>query len=207
MAKYGSISFNKSKDICYQCQRDDPNLIKFCDNPECNAFIHRECLKEQIDKCDKCDQTIIITKITDPPLNSLRDSSEILKLEICCNDIYTSILSIIIFIFEAMIPILSVLAVIAIVALFCQISGFLILKYIFNYENTSDHEIFAVGFSFAVLFIISLLITYELYSGDYKYLCRSNSKEEASEKEGDYKSSSYSNPEEETFEMKIIRDE
>lgn len=240
MDKYSQL-FDKPKDICYQCQKEDFRLIKPCDNPDCEARIHEQCLKKQIeegnDKCDKCKQNIVITKV------------EKFRLGICCTNTFTPFLAIIIFILGAISPGLLIFGttvanknelpsnngwVVAVILvsvlsgliglgnvllmgiiltdskkdwinyariidvkyikynsltisliliinyvtiLICHLLGFLILKFIFHYENLFNYKTFTVGFIFIILLMISLFIIWTIINCS-KCLYRSSITEE-----------------------------
>jgi len=60
------VLIGTSKDVCYRCKKIGFNLTTPCGDIECTIHFHQECINEQIiegkNKCDGCDQPIVITK-------------------------------------------------------------------------------------------------------------------------------------------------
>ena len=85
-----------SKDICDQCKKIGSDLITPCGNIECTARIHQECIKAQVEegknKCDRCDQPIIVTK------------THKFKLETYCNKILMILIKSVLFVICAATP-------------------------------------------------------------------------------------------------------
>lgn len=54
------------KDICLKCQKEDFDLVRPCNNNQCQARFHQECLSEMSkdnNKCTECDEEIVVTKV------------------------------------------------------------------------------------------------------------------------------------------------
>jgi hypothetical protein len=60
------IFLNTIQNNCYECAKLDTNLVKACDNKDCETYYHEECLKELVESnnlnCKKCESPIIITE-------------------------------------------------------------------------------------------------------------------------------------------------
>lgn len=64
MSIYQKVPNNQT---CYQCTESSSNLVSACDNKDCEAKFHRECLFEYVEKnnmiCPKCSQEIISNRV------------------------------------------------------------------------------------------------------------------------------------------------